>query len=68
MLFDINVILIIKYIISILIIIGIILTPTYLARITKKSKYDSMRVRFGSWIFCWSFVGWLFALILSGKK
>ncbi|MFQ6695707.1 MAG: superinfection immunity protein [Alphaproteobacteria bacterium] len=44
------------------------MTPTYLAIINNSSKYDRMRVRVGSWMFGWTFVGWLFALFVSAKK
>ena len=63
-----NVLLIIKYIAVVSIFICLILAPAYLACINKSSKYDTMRVRIGSWLFGWSFIGWLFALFVSAKK
>ena len=68
MLFGINVLLIIKYILAIVILACIFLFPSYLAAITSKSKYDNMRVRVGSWLFGCLFVGWIFALFVSAKK
>ena len=68
MLFGINVLLIIKYILAIVILACIFLFPSYLAAITSKSKYDNMRVRVDSWLFGCLFVGWIFALFVSAKK
>lgn len=68
MLFGINVLLIIKYILAIVILACIFLFPSYLAAITSKSKYDNMRVRMSSWIFGCFFIGWIFALFVSAKK
>ncbi|MBR6009923.1 MAG: hypothetical protein IKP35_00690 [Alphaproteobacteria bacterium] len=59
---------IIKRIVAVGVLICIILTPTYLAVVNGREKYDAMRVRFGSWIFGWSIIGWLFALFISAKK
>lgn len=63
-----NILTIIKYICVIGILVCIILTPAYLACANNRSKYDLMRTRCGSWLFGWSFVGWLFALFVSAKK
>jgi len=63
-----NILTVIKYIALVCIFVGIILTPSYLACANDRSKYDSMRVRVGSWLFGWSFFGWLFALFVSSKK
>lgn len=64
----INILLILKYVAVIFIFVCLIMTPTYLAIINDSSKYDRMRVRVGSWMFGWTFVGWLFALFVSAKK
>ena len=58
----------VKYIVAICLFVCIMLTPAYLAAANGKSKYDVMRVRCGSWLFGWSFIGWLFALFVSAKK
>ena len=63
-----DILLILKYIGVIAIFIGIVLTPAYLASANNRSKFDKMRVRTGSILFGWSFVGWLFALFISAKK
>ena len=68
MFMGINILLIIKYMVSIMLFIGILLTPAYLAAANDKSKYDRMRARMGSWFFGWSFLGWLFALFVASKK
>ncbi len=57
-----------KYAVSILILIGILLAPAWIARQTKKSKQDMILVRLGSWIFAWTGIGWLWALFWGSKK
>ncbi|MBR3147997.1 MAG: superinfection immunity protein [Alphaproteobacteria bacterium] len=57
-----------KYIAVIGILVCIILTPMYLASANNRSKFDQMRVRMGSVMFGWSFIGWIFALFISAKK
>ena len=68
MLMGVNILLVIKYIVAISLMICIVLAPAYLAAANGKSKFDSMRVRCGSWLFGWSFIGWIFALFISTKK
>jgi len=68
MIHGVNVLLYVKYVLAILLLVVILFAPAYLARVTNKSKYDMMRTRFGSWIFGWSIIGWLFALFVSSKK
>lgn len=68
MLYGINILLVIKYIALICVFICLLLAPAYLACANNSSNYNRMRVRFGSWMFGWSFVGWLFALFVSTKK
>ena len=63
-----DILLVLKYITVIAIFIGIVLTPVYLAAANDRSKYDNMRTRMGSWMFGWSFIGWLFALFIAAKK
>lgn len=60
--------LILKYVILIAIFVCIVLAPAYLASANGRSKYDQMRVRMGSLMFGWSFIGWIFALFISAKK
>ena len=57
-----------KYIVLITILICIVLAPAYLAAANNRSKYDRMRIRMGSLMFGWSFIGWIFALFISAKK
>lgn len=68
MVYGINILMVAKYITLICIFIGIFLAPVLLACANDRSKYDMMRTRFGSWMFGWSFIGWLFALFVSSKK
>lgn len=63
-----TIILIIKYLIAINILFAIVLAPAWLCRQTKKSKLDMVIVRFGSWLFSWTIIGWLFALFWAFKK
>ncbi len=61
-------ILIIKYIVAAGLLVAIILAPAYLAAQTKKGKIDAMRIRVASWVFGWTGIGWLLALIWAIKK
>lgn len=63
-----NLLLLIKYVIAINLLIGIALAPAWLARQTKKNKQDMFIVRFGSWLFLWTIIGWFIALYWSVKK
>ncbi len=63
-----DVLLVLKYVAIVTIFVCIVLTPAYLASANNRSKFDKMRVRTGSILFGWSFVGWLFALFISAKK
>ncbi len=60
--------LVIKYVAVVGIFICLVLTPAYLAAANGKAKYDCMRSRVGSWLFGWTFIGWIFALFVSAKK
>ena len=57
-----------KYILVVCIFVCIVLAPAYLACANDASKDNRMRARVGSWLFGWSFVGWIFALFASAKK
>lgn len=50
----------------ILLIIG--LAPAWLARQTKKDKWDMGLIRVASWLFGWTCVGWLWALYWAVRK
>ena len=63
-----NIMLVVKHICMVGILICIILTPAYLACANDRKKDDLARIRGGSWLFGWTFVGWVFALFLSAKK
>jgi hypothetical protein len=65
---DPSTILTVKYIVAAACLVLIILAPSYLAAQTKKGKADAMRVRVASWLFGWTGVGWLLALIWAIKK
>ncbi len=64
----INILLIVKYALAIAIVWCIVMAPAYLARQTSKKKYDMMRVRVSSWLFGWTGIGWLIALIFGVRK
>ena len=59
---------ILKYAGVLCVFICILLAPAYLAAANNRSKDDTMRTRCGSWLFGWTFVGWIFALFVSAKK
>lgn len=59
---------VLKYIAAITIVVAIILAPAWLARQTKKSKYDMLLIRLASWVFGWTGIGWLWALFWAIKK
>ena len=61
-------ILIIKYIVAGLALCAVILAPAYLAAKNDKAKADAMRIRVASWVFGWTGIGWLLALIWAIKK
>ena len=63
-----DILFILKYVVIIGLFICILLTPAYLSCVNNSKPYDKMRARCGSWLFGWSFVGWLFALFVSAKK
>ena len=65
---DADTILTVKYIVAAMVLVLIILAPSYLAAQTKKDKYSAMRIRVASWLFGWTGVGWLLALIWATKK
>lgn len=68
MLYGINILLILRYIVLVCVFACIIIAPVYIATVNGRSKYDAMRTRCGSWLFGWTFIGWLFALFVSAKK
>ena len=61
-------ILIIKYIVAVVTLVAIILAPAYLAAQNDKDKYMAKRIRVASWVFGWTGIGWLLALIWAVKK
>ena len=63
-----NCILTIKYIVAAGVLVAIILAPAYLAAQAKKDKTTTARIRIASWLFGWTVVGWLVALIWAIKK
>ena len=65
---NINIILTIKYIISLGLFLTIFLTPAYLARANGKDAYNMLIIRTSSWLFGWTGIGWLFALYWAVKK
>ncbi|MBE6462107.1 MAG: hypothetical protein E7006_04715 [Alphaproteobacteria bacterium] len=65
---NLDILLIIKYTIAVILTVGIILAPAWIARQNGKGKPDMHAVRLGSWIFGWSFIGWLWALFWGVRK
>ena len=61
-------VILIKYIVASIVLGCIILTPAYIAVQTKKGKADAMRIRLASWLFGWTIIGWLLALVWAIKK
>ncbi|MBR5625335.1 MAG: superinfection immunity protein [Alphaproteobacteria bacterium] len=68
MLYGINILPIIKYIACAILLICIILAPSWVARQNSKGKTDMYAVRLGSWLFGWSIIGWLWALYWATRK
>ena len=61
-------IVLVKYIACIILIIGIFLAPSWLARQNDKDKYNMLFVRFASWVFGWTGIGWLLGLFWGARK
>lgn len=57
-----------KYVVAGAIVVAVALAPSYLARQTKKDKYDIVKIRIASWLFGWTGVGWLWALWWATRK
>ncbi len=68
MLGQIDILYLLKYVACVLILIGIVLAPAWLARQNARDKYDMLLVRIYNWLFGWTGVGWLIALVLGVKK
>ena len=58
----------IKYVAAGLVLLAIIMAPAYLAAKNGKGKIEAMRIRVASWVFGWTGIGWLLALIWAVKK
>lgn len=63
-----DILLALKYALAAMILLIIGLAPAWLARQTKKAKWDMGMVRIGSWLFGWTGVGWLWALWMAVRK
>lgn len=68
MMHGIDIILIIKHIACAMLLLCIILAPSWIARQNNKGKPDMHAVRLGSLIFGWSIIGWLWALYWAVRK
>lgn len=68
MIMGLNALLILKYAICVLISIGIIMAPAWIARQNGKGKPDMHAVRLASWVFGWSIIGWFWALYWAVRK
>ncbi len=66
--YGIDIILCIKYVACAMLLIGVILAPSWIARQNGKGKPDMHAVRLGSWLFGWSIIGWLWALYWAIRK
>jgi len=65
---DIDIILIIKYALSAIIVWSIWMFPVYLARQNGSSDLDMIRIRIASWLFGWTGIGWFYGLWIATKK
>lgn len=63
-----DILLSLKYAAAAVVLVVIILAPAWLARQTKKDKWDMGMVRIASWLFGWTGVGWLWALWIAVRK
>lgn len=63
-----EILLIAKYAACILVLLGLILAPAWVARQNGKGKPAMHAVRLGSWVFGWSLIGWIYALYQAIKK
>ena len=63
-----NILLVLKYIIAICILCCIVITPIYVCAANECSKIKSARIRFGTFLFSWTFIGWFVSLFMSAKK
>lgn len=59
---SVGVLIVLKYILCIILLIGILLFPSWLAAQNKKNKTDIGIVRLATWLFGWTGVGWLVGL------
>lgn len=62
------VLLVVKYAICVLLLLGVILAPSWIARQNGKGKPQMQAIRLGSWVFGWSIVGWFWALYWAVRK
>ena len=58
----------IKYTCAILVLLGIILAPAWVARQNGHGKPRMQAVRISSWVFGWSIIAWLWSLFQATKK
>jgi hypothetical protein len=63
-----NILFILENAIFAVIVVGIILAPAWIARQNGKGKPDMQAVRLASWVFGWSLIAWLWALLQATKK
>lgn len=59
---------VVKYAACVMVLMGIILAPAWVARQNGKGKPAMQAVRLGSWVFGWSIIGWIYALYQAVKK
>ncbi len=68
MIYGIDILLIIKYALGILLVLSIILAPSWIARQNGHGKPQMHAVRLGSWVLGWSIIAWLWSLFWATKK
>lgn len=61
-------VMVIKYIVAILIIIGVICAPAWIARQNGHGKPQMHAVRLASWVFGWSVIAWLWSVFRATQK
>ncbi|MBR2412554.1 MAG: hypothetical protein IKB10_02725 [Alphaproteobacteria bacterium] len=68
MIYDADILLIAKYTIGTLLVLGVILAPSWIARQNGHGKPKMHAIRLGSWVFAWSIIAWMWSLFCATKK
>lgn len=68
MIYDIDILFVTKYALCIILLIGVILAPSWIARQNGHGKPKMQAVRIASWIWGWSIIAWLYSIIVATRK